>query len=84
MIPRTAVKKVVFGIAVFNLVCSALSLVLFGYFFMVKGPQDVITASTLATTLFFASVAVVLYFVSKPPRYELRPWDEKEQAGSSL
>jgi preprotein translocase subunit SecG len=78
MIPRTTTKKVVFGIAIFSLVCSAISLVIFGYSFVAKGPQDVITASTLATTIFFASCAVVLYFVSKPPRYELRPWDEKE------
>lgn len=78
MIPRTATKKVVFGIAIFSLVCAAISLVIFGYSFMVKGPQDVITASALATTLFFVSCAVVLYFISKPPRYELRPWDEKE------
>ena len=78
MIPRTATKKVVFGIAIFSLVCSAISLVLFGYSFVTKGAQDVITASTLATTLFFVSCAVVLYFISKPPRYELRPWDEKE------
>lgn len=77
MIPRTTGKKVVLGIAVLCLICSVLSLAVFGYSFKVKGPQDVITASTLATTIFFASCAVVLYFVSKPPRYELRPWDEK-------
>jgi len=78
MIPRTTGKKVIFGIAILCLICSAASLALFGYSIKVKGAQDVITASTLATTLFFASCAVVLYFISKPPRYELRPWDEKE------
>lgn len=84
MIPRTTSKKISFGFAIACLLCSAASLVLFVYFLNGKGVRDVLSASTLATTIFFACCATVLYFMSKPPRYELHPWDEEEKKEESV
>ncbi len=84
MIPRTTSKKISFGAAIACLLCSAVSLVFFIWFLSEKGVRDVLSASAMATTIFFVCCAIVLYFMSKPPRYELRPWDEKEPAENSL
>ena len=53
----------------------AVSLVTFLYFMVTRGGSDVITASLFASTLFFLSCGIVLYLMSKPPRYKLEPWD---------
>jgi len=76
---RTTGKKIAFGFAVFCLIAMAATVALFFYFLNTKGINDVLTASAMATIVFFASCATVLYFMSKPPRYELRPWDEDEK-----
>lgn len=76
---RTTGRKIAFGFAIASLVGMATSLLVFTYFFREKGINDVLTASALATIMFFASCAIVLYFMSQPPRYELRPWDEGEK-----
>lgn len=49
------------------------------WFAWTKGMLDVLTGSAIAATLFFASVAVSLYFISKPPLHELLPWDASEE-----
>lgn len=76
---RTTGKKIAFGFAIANLVCMAATLLVFAYFYREKGGGDVLTASAFATVIFFASCSIVLYFMSQPPRYELRPWDEEEK-----
>lgn len=76
---RTTGKKIAFGFAITCLVGMAASLLAFTYFLREKGMNDVLTASALATIMFFASCAVVLYFMSQPPRHELRPWDEGDR-----
>lgn len=85
MTVRSTGKKIALGFAVACLPCMAASFAIFIYFIWDKGIQDVLTASAMATTLFFASCTTVLFFMSKPPRHELQPWDEKEGAhyGSS-
>lgn len=79
MTPRTIGRKIAFGFAVAAFVCSALSLATFAYFMATLGGRSVITASLLATILFFLSSGVVLYLMSKPPRYVLQPWDSVEK-----
>ncbi|MDP2785689.1 MAG: hypothetical protein Q8O38_14020 [Sulfurimicrobium sp.] len=76
---RTTGKKIAFGFAITSLAGMAASLLIFIYFLREKGISDPLTASALATIIFFASCAIVLYFMSQPPRYELRPWDEGEK-----
>ena len=76
---RTTGKKIAFGFAIASLVGMAATLLVFIYFFREKGINDPLTASALATIIFFASCAVVLYFMSQPPRYELLPWNEGEK-----
>jgi len=78
MIVRSTSKKIALGFAIACLICTAASLAAFIYFLVGKGVQDVLSASAMATTLFFGSCATVLYFISKPPRHELQPWDEQE------
>lgn len=80
---RSTGKKIAFGFAIACLFGMAASLMLFVYFLNSKGINDVLTASAMATIVFFGSCAVVLYFMSKPPRYELRPWDEAEKKETS-
>lgn len=77
---RTPAKKIALGFCVLTLFGMAVSAVFMVYFVVQRGVSDVLSASLFATTLFFASCAIVLYFMSKPPRYELRPWDEEEPA----
>ena len=76
---RTTGKKIAFGFSVASLAGMSASLLVFTYFFREKGIGDPLTASALATIIFFASCTIVLYFMSQPPRYELRPWDEGEK-----
>lgn len=76
---RTTGKKIAFGFAIASLVSMAASLLVFIYFFREKGMSDPLTASALATIMFCASCAIVLYFMSQPPRYELLPWNEDEK-----
>ena len=78
MTVRSTSKKIALGFAVACMVGMAASLAATIYFLATKGAQDVLSASAMATAFFFASCTVVLFFMSKPPRYELRPWDEKE------
>ena len=75
MTPRTIGRKIAFGFAVFSIVSMVVSLVTLIYFIATRGSGDVITASLFATTLFFLSCGIVLYLMSKPPRYKLEPWD---------
>lgn len=85
MTARTTGHRIALGFAIACLPCMAISLATFIYFVWTKGFQDVLSASAMATTLFFASCAIVLYFMSKPPHYELQPWDANAGArdGSS-
>jgi len=76
---RTTAKKVALGLSIVSLLCTAISLALFVYMLAQHGVTDVWSASLFATTIFFLSCAIVLFFMSKPPRHELRPWDEEEQ-----
>lgn len=75
MTPRTIGRKISFGFAVASFISMAVSLVVLIYLLATRGSGDVVTASMFATTLFFFSCGVVLYLMSKPPRYELLPWD---------
>lgn len=78
MTVRTTGKKIALGFAIACLPCTAVSFAAFIYWIWDKGMQDVLTASAMATTLFFASCTMVLYLMSKPPLHELRPWDDKD------
>ncbi len=80
MTVRNTGKKIALGFAVACLPLVAASFAAFVYLVIEKGMQHVLTGSALATTLFFVSCAIVLFFMSKPPRYALRPWHEKEDA----
>lgn len=79
MIVRSTGKKIALGFAVACLPLVAASSTAFVYLVFDKGMQHVLTASALATTLFFVSCATVLFFMSKPPRHVLRPWNESEE-----
>jgi hypothetical protein len=78
MTVRTTGKKIALGFAIACLPCVAASFAAFIYLVWNKGMHDVLTASAMATTLFFASCTMLLYFMSKPPLHELQPWDEKD------
>lgn len=75
MTPRTTGRKIAFGFAVASFISMTVSLVIFIYCLATRGNGDVVTASMFATTLFFLSCGIVLYLMSKPPRYKLLPWD---------
>jgi hypothetical protein len=83
MIVRSMGKKIALGFALACLLLMAASLVLFVYLVFDKGMQHVLTASALATTLFLASCATVLFFMSKPPLHVLRPWHEPDDTGTN-
>ncbi|MHB1290678.1 MAG: hypothetical protein ACYCY5_00615 [Sulfuricella sp.] len=80
MTPRNTGRKIAFGFAAASYASMAISLLIFLYFLATRGGSDVVTASLFATTLFFLSCGIVLYFMSKPPRHKLEPWDSKEKA----
>lgn len=73
MAVRSIGKKIALGFAIACLPGMLVSLAAFIYFVSNKGFQDVLSASAMATTLFFASCATVLYLISKPPRHNLPP-----------
>lgn len=75
---RTTGRKIAFGFAVASFTSMAASLAIFLYLLATRGGSDIVTASLFATTVFFLSCGIVLYFMSKPPRYELLPWDGEE------
>ncbi len=75
---RTTGRKIAFGFTIASLIGMAVSLTLFIYLLLTRGISDVLTASLFATTVFFLSCAIVFYFMSKPPRYKLEPWDSKD------
>lgn len=83
MTVRSTGKKITLGFALACLPCIAASLAAFTYLVWDRGMQDVLSASALATTLFFASCALVLFLISKPPRHALLPWDGSEAGGES-
>lgn len=72
---RSIGKRISLGFSVFSGLGMLASIGVFFYFRETKGTMDVLTASAMATTLFFASMAFVLYAISKPPMHELQPWD---------
>ncbi len=78
MTARSTGKKIALGFAIACLPLVAASFAAFVYLAIEKGMPHVLTGSALATTLFFVSCATVLFFMSKPPRYTLRPWHEKD------
>ncbi|KYC29419.1 conserved exported protein of unknown function [Sterolibacterium denitrificans] len=78
MTTRSFGKKVSLGFSIFSLICMFLSAGICIWFVQTKGVTDVLTGSAIAATLFFASVAVSLYYISKPPLHELLPWDAPE------
>ncbi|MDD5329145.1 MAG: hypothetical protein PHX38_04015 [Sulfuricella sp.] len=80
MQPRSTGKKIAFGFCVASFAGMAASLPLFLYLLFARGLGDVLAASAMATTLFFMFCGIVLYFMSKPPLYELQPWDSEEKA----
>lgn len=77
---RSVGRKIALGFAVASFVSTAVSLAIFIYLMTTRGVSDVITASLFAVTLFFLSCGMVLYFMSKPPRHELQPWDSETKA----
>jgi len=77
---RNTGRKIAFGFAVASFASMAISLLIFGYFMVTSGGSDVVTASLFATTLFFLSCGIVLYLMSKPPKYKLEPWDSTGRA----
>lgn len=79
MTPRNTGRKIAFGFAVASFASTVISLVIFLYFMVTRGGSDVVTASMFATTLFFLSCGIVLYLMSKPPRYKLEPWNSVDQ-----
>lgn len=79
MTPRNTGRKIAFGFSVFSFVSMVVSFVFLVYFMVTRGSGDVATASMFATTLFFLSCGIVLYLMSKPPRYKLEPWDSVDQ-----
>lgn len=83
MIVRSIGKKISLGFSIACLPCAAASFAAFIYMIREKGIEDVLSASAMATTLFFVSCAIVLYFISKPPHHKLQPWDASVP-GSSL
>lgn len=83
MTVRSTGKKIALAFSIACLPLMAASLALFVYLVLDKGLQHVLTASALATTLFLASCATVLFFMSKPPLHVLRPWHEKDDAGTN-
>lgn len=76
MIARTFGRKIALGGAVACAIGTAASLAAAMYFLSTRGAQDVLSASALATAIFFAGCTVVLYVMSQPPRHKLLPWDE--------
>lgn len=79
MTPRTIGRKIAFGFAVASFFSMVVSLAILIYLLATRGASDVVTASMFATTLFFLSCGIVLYLMSKPPRYKLEPWDSVDQ-----
>ena len=79
MTPRNTGRKISFGFAVASFISMAVSLAILVYFMATRGSGNVITASMFATTLFFLSCGIVLYLMSKPPKYKLEPWDSVDQ-----
>ncbi len=77
-ITRSFGKKVALAFSVVSLAGMGVSGAGLAWLVQEKGWHDVLTASAIATLLFFASVAFVLYFISKPPLHELQPWDAPE------
>jgi hypothetical protein len=77
---RSTGKKIALGFALFCALCLIVSAGVFIWFVLDKGMQDVLTASAMATTLFFASCTFLLYQMSKPPLHELLPWDVPDAA----
>ena len=75
MTPRNTGRKIAFGFAVTSFVSMVVSLAILIYLLATRGSGDVVTASMFATTLFFLSCGIVLYLMSKPPKYKLEPWD---------
>ncbi len=75
---RSMGKKVALGFSLFSVLGLVVSGGVLLWFASEKGWEDVLTASAFATSLFFASVAFVLYHISKPPLHELQPWDAPE------
>ncbi|MHB8167696.1 MAG: hypothetical protein ACYDDT_13150 [Sulfuricella sp.] len=80
MTPRNTGRKISFGFAAASYASMTISLLIFLYFMVTRGGSDVVTASLFATTLFFLSCGIVLYLISKPPKYKLEPWDSAEKA----
>ncbi len=78
MTQRTTGHKIAFSFAILCLIGVFTSLGVFSYFHYTKGMMDVLTGSALATVFFFASCSFVLYYISRPPKHELLPWDAPE------
>jgi len=65
---RNGIKKFVFGLAVASMLLALSVAGVTGWAVSSLGTDSVISASLFSTTLFFVSVGVVLYVMSKPPR----------------
>lgn len=78
MTTRSVGKKISLGFSMLSVLGMLVSVGVFFYFRETKGMKDVLTASAMATSMFFASVAFVLHAISKPPMHELQPWDSPE------
>ena len=73
---RTSTQKIVFGFAIASVIGAVASLAGFIGLLIERDIRDVLTVSFMAMTIFLLCCAAVLFFMSKPPRYELRPWDD--------
>ena len=79
MTSRNFGKKIAFGFAIGSFGSTVISLLFLVYFLATRGGSDVMSASLLATTLFFLSCGVVLFLMSTPPKHKLEPWDSAEK-----
>lgn len=78
--PRNIGKKIALGFAWLCVFGTLASIVGAGTMAHSRGINDPITASLLATIVFFISCTVVLYVMSKPLPQPLEPWEPNADA----
>jgi hypothetical protein len=66
--PRNGLRKFLYGLAIASMLMALGVAGATGWALSSLGSSSVITASLYATSLFFVSVGVVLFVMSKPPR----------------
>jgi hypothetical protein len=68
-------RRIALGFALASFLGAVTMLAVFIVMLGRRGAGDVVVASLFASVVFLASCGVVLYFLGKPPRHELLPWD---------